>query len=69
MTRAEFRDTFKHELLGMLLDAAITRKSGAELSLDVVNTQHKLSVLLDRMYDSLSTDPINNGKQPTKVRP
>lgn len=58
MTQAEFVQRWKHQLLGIALDAAISRRTGAELALFLEHTVHaKVNAILAKMYEELTAKP------------
>lgn len=66
MTREQFVAKHYHDFLGLILDAAITRRDGRELSLWLRNVaQAKAQKLLNEAYNDLQ--PVENGK-PQPVR-
>ncbi len=71
MSKAEFIAAHYHELFGVIADAAVEGRRGAELSLWLRQQQVKLQDRLGRAYDSLippappPAKPAANG-QPTQ---
>lgn len=55
MTRDEFIAEYRHELSGMILDAATSGKSGAELAVQIRHLMRKVDAQLGEMYDRLTT--------------
>jgi hypothetical protein len=54
VTRADFIERHRHELSGMVLDAATTQAKGAELSLLLRGLLRKVDLKLGAIYDSLA---------------
>jgi hypothetical protein len=54
VTRSDFIERHRHELSGMVLDAATTQAKGAELSLLLRGLLRKVDLKLGAMYDSLA---------------
>jgi hypothetical protein len=52
-TRQEFIDRHFHLLCGLLLDAAVTQRTGAELSLWLRTAQRKVADLLGQCHSDL----------------
>ena len=64
MTRTEFIGQFRNELLGMVLDAALANRRGAELALSMRASAGKLDALLGAMYDAMNREPPLATKPP-----
>lgn len=62
MTRDEFRQKWKHELRGMLLDAQTNKLAGAQLSLWLRGMEEKVDKHLNTMFDD-SQPVLNGGKK------
>lgn len=57
MTREQFIERWKHQLLGLILDAAISHRTGSELSLFLEHTAAaKLYGMLGRMHQELTAE-------------
>lgn len=73
MTREQFIDRWKHELAGLMLDAATTGMSGAALALWCRNVMKTLDARLGQMWDSLqpkqeSKPAANGAAKPQEVK-
>ncbi len=64
MTRDEFIDKFRHEIGGMVLDAATAHRTGAELAVSIRFVMKKIDATLGAAFDSLAPAP----KQPAPER-
>ena len=75
MSRQEFVNRHFHRLCGVMLDAALSRRSGSELSLSLRVWQREITDFLGRAYDELAPPPsspvpgpsspnIDNGRRP-----
>lgn len=49
---------WKHEFAGMVLDAALNTRRGAELSFSLANLMDKIEARLGQIYGQLASDPI-----------
>ncbi len=56
MTRQEFVSAWRHEVEGWLLDAAMTNRTGAELSVFLRAMRQKIEAKLAAVYDALVPD-------------
>ena len=61
MTQEQFCDKWKHELSGLILDAATMGLHGAELSVFLRGTLRKVDALLVKQYTDLHPKPAANG--------
>ena len=66
-TRAEFIARWQHELAGLMIDAATSGRSGADLGLWVRTVMRTIDSKLGQMYDGLAPsepkpEPVANGK-------
>ncbi len=68
MTRDEFLIRFRHELEGWLLDAAMTQRSGSDLSMFLRMMRQKIESKLGVMFDAMTTDQAMNGARVKEVR-
>ncbi len=73
MTRREFVDNHRHEFSGMVLDAAITKATGAPLAVFLRDMMKRVDERLGQMYDELippakttTLVPAVNGKETVK---
>ena len=53
MTRDEFIEKFRHEIGGMVLDAATSGRTGAELSVSCRYIMRRIDAVLAAAFDSL----------------
>jgi hypothetical protein len=58
-TREQFIQEFRHEIEGWLLDAAMSGKHGAELSVWLRQMRQKIETKLGVMYDASQPQPAN----------
>ncbi len=68
LTRQQFIEAHFHELSGIILDAALAGRSGAELSIWLRNTQKKLSEKLGKVFDDLQPKAANGAAISQPVR-
>lgn len=66
MSQQEFIEKFRHEIDGWVLDAAMSGRSGENLSLWLKVIRSKIEAKLGAMYDELSKAGAVNTRQ---VRP
>ncbi len=59
MTRKEYHEKFRYELEGLVLDAMLSNRKGAELSLCLRAYLSKIAVILDQQYDALVPADLN----------
>lgn len=57
MTRQEFIEKFRHQWDGIVLDACITHRTGAELSMWLRQMRGRIELGLGEMHDALVTPP------------
>lgn len=57
MTKEEFVEEFRHEIGGMVLDAATAQRTGAELALSIRTVMRRIDAKLGQMYDALAPAP------------
>lgn len=70
MKKQEFIDQWKHQLAGIVLDAATAGRTGADLAFWLRNIMKQIDVKLAVMYDQLKPPeplPINGAQQKGKV--
>lgn len=60
-TREQFVQDYRHEIEGWLLDAALTKRNGAELSLWLRAMRAKIEAKLAAVYADLQPVPNRNG--------
>jgi capsid protein len=56
MSRQQFIDCFKHELVGLVMDAATSGRTGADLGLFARLVCKQVDAKLGVMYDQLTRD-------------
>lgn len=56
MTRQEFIEAWRHEIGGLILDAATRQSTGPELSLRLRHVLRHVDTLLGRIYADLSKE-------------
>ncbi len=71
MNRLEFIERYRHELGGMILDAATAQRTGADLSMALRHVMRTIDSRLGEMYDALRpstppTVPAKNGPAATQ---
>ncbi len=57
MTKQQFVDEHRHELFGMVTDAAVTQARGAPLSIFLRELAKKIDRRLEMIYDELTKPP------------
>lgn len=55
MTKQAFIDKYKHELAGLVADAAVTARSGAPLAEWLRRSMQQIDAKLGSIYDELTT--------------
>ncbi len=65
MTLEQFIEKHRHEVMGLIADAALAGRSGADLALWLRNTMKKVDSRLAAIYQELQPLPMNGT---TKVR-
>jgi hypothetical protein len=55
MTRQEFIDRHKHELVGVVIDGMVAERKGGESALFVRTVMHRYDRLLGAIYDDFHT--------------
>lgn len=66
MTRDQFVAEQKHALIGLVVDAMLTRRSGAELSLFLQSVTARAEEILGRVYDAAQPKPLPVKPEATK---
>lgn len=69
MTRDEFIEVHKHELLGILLDAVTTRRTGGSLSIWLDMAAKRTVEHLGEAFDSLAPKPVVTAAPPAVAPP
>lgn len=64
MTKSEFVSEWRHELDGWILDAAMSSRSGSDLSIWLRSMRAKIEVKLGNIYDSLTEPAAKPPAQP-----
>ncbi len=54
MTRQEFIEKFRHEIGGLVLDAATSGKTGADMSMTLRHAMRKIDAMLGKAYDDVA---------------
>ncbi len=60
-TREQFVQEYRHEIEGWMLDAAMTKRSGAELSIFLRSIRARIEAKLAAMHADLQPSPQRNG--------
>ncbi len=71
MTREQFIATFRHEIDGWVLDAAMSGHRGSDLSMFLRMMRGKIETKLASMYDALIPPkpvPVNGEAKPKETR-
>lgn len=61
MTQKEFTERFRHEVEGWLLDAAMSGRSGAELSIWLRHMRARIETKLGQMWQDMQSKAPGSG--------
>ena len=65
MEKRDFVELFRHEICGLVMDAAVSRDQGASLAMRTRMTFTRIDTILAGIYDKLAPKPapISNPKK------
>ncbi len=67
MTRDQFIAREKHQILGLVIDAMVVRRNGADLSIFMETVTGRVEEVLGRVYDQVNPKPLPvKPAEPTK---